>query len=455
MKITTINPATEEPIKTYNLLVEKDLDEKIDAAHDCYDAWRKTDFSHKAQLMKNLADILEAKKQDLALIITTEMGKPIKQAILEIEKCRWNTMHFIENAQEYLKPRSIETNFKKTTVYCEPLGVVFAIMPWNFPFWQVFRFAIPAILAGNSVILKHAEIVSGCSLAIENLFKEVHFPPNLFQSVIINSKLAPYIIANDKIRAVTLTGSERAGKSVASNAGLNVKKVVLELGGSDPYVILKDADLDLAAKTIVASRLNNTGQVCIAAKRAIIVKEVYDELLPKILAEIKTYKGTNPLNPEAKMGPLARGDLRENLQKQVTLNIEQGAKLLCGGFIPEGKGYYYPPTVLADVEPHMCAFDEEMFGPVLAVTKAENQEHAIKLANMSKYGLGAAVFTQNLEEGEKIARFELHAGSAFVNALVSSDPRVPFGGIKHSGFGRELSLEGIREFVNVKTVSVN
>lgn len=455
MNITTQNPATEEQLETYECLTEQQIAKKIDDSYISFCKWRKIDFNERKSFMNRLATLMADSKHELAKAMANEMGKPISQGLLEIEKCHWAIKHFAQNAEGYLNERSIETDFLKTTVYYEPLGIVFAIMPWNYPFWQVIRFAIPALMAGNSVILKHAEIVSGCALLIEELFRKAGFLDNIFQTFIMDSSLAPAVIAHDKVRAVTLTGSERAGKSVASNAGLHVKKVVLELGGSDPYIVLADADLDLAAKLIVSSRLNNTGQVCIAAKRAIIVEKVYDATVNKILAEINTYKFENPLNPQSKMGPMAREDLRESLHKQVLLSIKQGGELLTGGKIPQGKGYYYPPTVIANVKPGMCAFDEELFGPVLAVSKAKDEQDAIKLANMSKYGLGACVFTKDLKRGEDIARYEIEAGSAFVNAVVSSDPRVPFGGIKHSGFGRELSMEGIKEFVNVKTVSVN
>lgn len=455
MNIDNINPFTGEVIEKFQLFTNKEINTRIDNSYKAFLSWKKTSFKDRCDLMFKIADLLENSKESFAALMATEMGKPVKQGKAEVEKCAKLCRHYAEHAKDYLAARNIETNFKKTTVYYEPIGSVFAIMPWNFPFWQVFRFAVPTIMAGNVALLKHAPITTGSGLAIEQLFLEAGFPENVFQCLILDNDTAADVIANNKIAAVTLTGSERAGKAVAKVAAEHVKKVVLELGGSDPYVVLEDADLDLAAKSIVSSRMNNTGQVCISAKRAIIVKEVYEEMLERIIDAMKSYVPGDPLKPDTNMGPLAREDLRENLQKQVMKSCREGAKLLIGGEIPKGQGFCYPPTILTNVEPGMTAFDEELFGPALAVIKAKDENDAIKLANMSKFGLGGAVFTKDIVKGEKIARYAIEAGSVFVNAVVSSDPRVPFGGVKHSGFGRELSKEGILEFINIKTVSVN
>ncbi|KTD20279.1 succinate semialdehyde dehydrogenase [Legionella lansingensis] len=453
--IRTINPATEEVLKEYSTLSEKQLSAYIDAAHLCFKVWRKTPFSQRKQAMLRLAKLLRDKKDDLALLIATEMGKPITAGRAEIEKCAWVCEHYAENAESYLQPRLVKTEMKKAMVCYQPLGVIFAIMPWNFPFWQVFRFAAPSIMAGNVAILKHAPISTGTGNKIAELFLEAGFPEHLFQHFVLDNDLAAKVIANDKIVAVTLTGSEKAGSIVASNAAAHLKKAVLELGGSDPYLVLHDADLDLAAKAIVTSRLNNAGQVCIAAKRVIAVDSVCNQLTDKIQNLMANYHPGDPLDDTTNMGPMARDDLRKSLHEQVEKSVKCGAKLVEGGVIPKRKGFYYPPTLLTEVKKGMPAFDEELFGPVIAITRVQDEVEAIQLANETQYGLGAAVFTQDLARGEHIAQHEIEAGSCFVNAYVASDPRLPFGGIKRSGFGRELSKEGILEFVNTKTVAVN
>lgn len=455
MIIQTINPVTEDILCEYSTLSEKQIDAFIDAGHLTFDIWKKTSFSQRQQCMLKVAQLLLQKKHDFALLMASEMGKPISAGKAEIEKCSWVCRHYAENAEGYLQPRTVQTEMKKTLVCYQPLGIVFAIMPWNFPFWQVFRFAVPTLMAGNAAILKHAPISTGTGNAIAELFLEAGFPEHLFQHFILDNELAAKVIANDKIVAVTLTGSEQAGSVVAANAAKHLKKAVLELGGNDPYIVLEDADLDLAANCIVTSRLNNCGQVCIAAKRIIAVKSVYNSLLEKIQVLMANYHMGDPLDEKTNLGPMARDDLRKTLHEQVLKSVKSGAKLIVGGEIPKGKGFYYPPTLLIDVHKGMPAFDEELFGPVIAAIAVENEVEAIQLANQSQYGLAAAVFTRDLARGERIARYEIEAGSCFVNALVASDPRVPFGGIKHSGFGRELSREGILEFVNTKTVAIN
>ncbi|KTD75019.1 NAD-dependent succinate-semialdehyde dehydrogenase [Legionella waltersii] len=455
MEIQTINPTTEEVIHTYTCLTSEQIKERILRSQEAYLEWKKFTFDRRKVFMLNLAEILRSEKDELAILMATEMGKPITAGRAEIEKCAGLCEHYAEHAEEYLQPRIIKTEMKKSKVCYQPLGIVFAIMPWNFPFWQVFRFSVPTLMSGNAAVLKHAPISSGTGNKIEELYKRAGFPEGLFQHLIVDNEGAAEIIENEHVIAVTLTGSERAGKSVATTAGKQLKKSVLELGGSDPYVVLEDADLSLASSCIVASRLNNTGQVCIAAKRIIAVKSVVPMLIDKIKEKMSTYTMGNPLEATVQIGPMARKDLRDELHAQVEKSIKQGAKLLLGGIIPTGKGYFYPPTLLVNVKPGMTAFEEELFGPVLVIITAEDEKNAIQLANLTKYGLGAAVFTQDLSKGEHIATYELEAGVCFVNALVASDPRLPFGGIKKSGYGRELSREGILEFVNTKTVSIN
>lgn len=455
MNIETFNPATEQVLASYNCLDEQEINNKIDQSHHAYLSWKKTDFATRKQLMSQMPRLLRAQCDELAQLMALEMGKPITQGKAEIEKCARLCEHYVTHIDEYLAPRYIKTEMKTAKVCYRPLGIVFAIMPWNFPFWQVFRFAVPTLMAGNAALLKHAPISTGTGNKIEALFKEAGFPSFLFQHCIVDNDGASKIIEHPSVIAVTLTGSERAGSSVAAQAGKHLKKSVLELGGCDPYVVLEDADLDLAAQSIVNSRLNNAGQVCIAAKRIIVIKTIEKQLLEKIHHYSSDYLMGDPLNSETKLGPMARKDLRETLQIQVEKSVKQGAKLLGGGIIPDRKGFYYPPTLLTEVKPGMPAFDEELFGPVISVCSAETEDEAIVLANRSPYGLGAAVFTRDLKRGERIATEEIEAGACFVNALVASDPRLPFGGIKNSGYGRELSKEGILEFVNTKTIVVN
>ncbi len=455
MKIQTINPATEETLHYYECLSEPLIKEKIDAGYEAYLSWKKTSFHKRQGLMLQMAHVLEERRDELALLMSQEMGKPITAGKAEIDKCTWVCEHYAEHAESYLAPRFIQTEMKVAKVCYNPLGIIFAIMPWNFPFWQVFRFAAPTIMAGNAAILKHAPISSGTGNKIEELFKEAKFPAHLFQHLIVDNDGATKIIEHRYTSAVTLTGSERAGSIVAAQAGKFLKKSVLELGGSDPYVVLDDADLELAAHCIVTSRLSNTGQVCIAAKRVIAVKSIAQELIDKIIHCMSLFKMGDPLDPKINLGPLARKDLRDTLHQQVEKSVKQGAKLLCGGIIPNGKGFYYPPTLLTHVKPGMTAFDEELFGPVIAISFVDDEKEAITYANKSQYGLGAAVFTRDLKKGEAIATNEIEAGVCFVNSFVASDPRLPFGGIKHSGFGRELSEEGILEFVNTKTIAIS
>jgi len=381
-----------------------------------------------------------------------EMGKPIKDGISEVNKCAWVCDYYAENAKNFLQDEVIETDASKSYVSYQPLGIILAIMPWNFPFWQVFRFAAPGLMAGNVGLLKHASNVFGCALAIEDVFKRAGFPKNTFRSLLVGSSLVNKIIDHPHIKAVTLTGSVPAGKSVARKAGSVLKKTVLELGGSDPYLILEDADLEKAAQICALSRLINSGQSCIAAKRFIVVEQIRDQFEELLIKEMKSYKMGDPLDETTQIGPQARFDLRDALHDQVTKSIEKGAKCILGGIIPNDTGAFYPPTLLTDVKTGMPAYEEELFGPVGSIIIAKSEEEAIKVANDSIFGLGASVFTQNVEKGNKIAREEIQAGCCFVNTYVRSDPRLPFGGIKESGYGRELSSHGIKEFVNIKTI---
>lgn len=452
--IQSINPANNQVIKTYQEISDIELSEVLSKMQTAFEDWKTKSFNYRTSLMKTAAKILRNKKEEFSKLMTLEMGKPILQSRAEIDKCAWVCDYYTDNAEKFLQDEIIQTDSTKSFVTYQPLGVVLAVMPWNFPFWQVFRFAAPTLMAGNVGLLKHASNVSGCSLAIEEIFSEAGFPEFVFKSVILGPSKVKDLIADPIVQAVSLTGSVPAGKSVASAAGSNIKKTVLELGGSDPYVVLEDADLNETVQTCVTSRLLNGGQSCIAAKRFIVVEKVYERFVELYVDFMKQKKMGDPFDESNDIGPQASVKLRDELHDQVLRSINSGAKLLLGGFIPDSDGAYYPPTVLADVTPGMPAFDEELFGPVAAIIKAKDEDDAIKLANKSVFGLGAAVFTKDIAKGEKIAREKLNAGSCFVNQFVRSDPRLPFGGIKESGYGRELSVFGIREFVNIKTVVV-
>lgn len=454
MNFVSINPATEQVISTYPEMSLKEACYHVEKGHDVFKMWRETPFPLRAACMKKAAELLLTKKKILATLMAQEMGKPLIQAQAEIEKCAWLCNYFADHSEIFLTPEPIETNAYKSYIAYEPLGVILAIMPWNFPFWQVFRAAVPALMAGNAMVLKHASNVPGCAQAIETIFKGSGFPNGLFQTFLITSPTALSLIESPHIQGVTLTGSLAAGKSVGAKAGEFIKKCVLELGGSDPYIILADADIENAAIICGKSRLMNSGQSCISAKRFIIVESVYEEFEKLFLEQMKKAIMGDPLDEKTTLGPLARIDLRNSLHKQVSQSIELGAICLLGGYIPEGPGAFYPPTVLTNVKEGMPAYNEELFGPVAALILAKNEEEALRIANDTSYGLGAAVFTQDKKKGEHIALKTLEAGNCFVNTLVQSDPRFPFGGIKESGFGRELSHVGIKEFVNCKTIYI-
>ncbi len=454
MTIQTINPTNGKVIKTYTEMDIAEVDAIINATHTAFLEWRETSFNNRAKILQKMADLLEKHKQDYAQLMTQEMGKPIRFSISEIEKCQWACRYFAENAERLLAPQPVKTEKSKSYVTYQPLGVIFAIMPWNYPFWQVFRFAAPNLMAGNAALLRHAAISTGTGLAIEKLCQEAGFPQNLFRTLVIDNDTSAHVIRHRLVKGVTLTGSPRAGSIVGSEAAAALKKVVLELGGSDPYLILEDADLSAAAKTCVASRLNNSGQVCIAAKRIIVVDSVRKQFEKLVLEELNNYRLGDPADSNTQLGPLARADLRDTVHKQVEECVKQGAEVLVGGKIPAQPGFYYPPTVLKNITANMPAMKEEIFGPVIALIGAKDEADAIRIANTSEYGLSAAIFTQDIARGEQIAAHKIQAGSCFVNDLVTSDPRLPFGGINYSGFGRELGEYGIREFTNVKTICI-
>lgn len=454
MAITSINPATNELIQEYHEMTPEEVQAIIASAHETFLSWRKTSFTERAALMHKAADILRARADEYGRLMTLEMGKPIKDGRAEAEKCAWVCDYYADTAETSLQPELVDTDASKSFVTFQPLGVVLAVMPWNFPFWQVFRFAAPALMAGNVGVLKHASNVMGCALAIEDVFHQAGFPTNAFRSLTIGSRQVESVIENPLVKAVTLTGSTPAGRAVARKAGEMLKKTVLELGGSDPYIVLEDADLESAVATCVASRLINSGQSCIAAKRFIVVESLREQFEQLYVEKMQAVKMGDPMSEDTTVGPQARTDLRGELHEQVKTSIAKGAKLLLGGEFPDGPGAFYPPTVLTNVTKGMPAYDEELFGPVAAIIAAEDEADAIRIANDSVFGLGAAVFTQDVARGERIAAEELEAGCCFVNTFVKSDPRLPFGGIKESGYGRELSHYGIKEFVNIKTVYI-
>ena len=452
--LNSVNPANNQIIESYNEQTADQLRDIIFLCDNAYKDWKETSFSYRSGLMRNAAKILRENSEKYSALMTMEMGKPILQSRAEVEKCAWVCEYYASNAEQFLTDQFIETDASKSFVSYQPLGVILAVMPWNFPFWQVFRFAAPNLMAGNTGLLKHSSNVSGCALAIEEVFNLAGFPENVFRTLLVSSKNVKNVISDPRVMAVTLTGSVPAGKSVASLAGSLIKKTVMELGGSDPYIILEDADLEKAAASCVNSRLINAGQSCIAAKRFIIVDKVYREFEQLFLQFMSQKKMGNPFDENNHLGPQASIQLRDELHQQVLMSIEQGAELILGGKIPGIEGAYYPPTILKNVKPGMTAFDEELFGPVAALVPAKNENDAIELANKSIFGLGAAVFTKDIARGEKIAKERLNAGCCFVNDFVKSDPRLPFGGIKESGYGRELSPFGIKEFVNIKSVYI-
>jgi succinate-semialdehyde dehydrogenase / glutarate-semialdehyde dehydrogenase len=454
MAFRTINPATEEIIKEYEELNLNEIEIKLTESAIAFKNWRKTSFKNRSELMLKAADILEIRKEEYGRLMAVEMGKPLAQGISEAEKCAWVCRYYAENAEEQLKNDIIKTEFSDSYVSFQPIGSVLAIMPWNFPFWQVFRFAAPTLMAGNTGLLKHARNTMGCAEAIEEIFLEAGFPEGVFINLRIGSKPVKNIIANDIISAVTLTGSTPVGSEVAKLSGKYIKKTVMELGGADAYVVLKDANIEKTAEACVFARLINSGQSCIAAKRFIVEEEIANEFEELFIDKMSKYVMGNPLDEGVNVGPQARKDLQLDLQNQVEESIKKGAVCAYQDKLNTNTGFYYPATVLSNVKPGMPAFDEELFGPVAAIITANDENEAVDIANSSIYGLGGAVFTEDIEKGKRIATEELQSGACFVNDFVRSDPRLPFGGIKQSGYGRELSSYGIKEFVNIKTVCV-
>lgn len=453
--IAVINPANETICGQYACMNQNDVEQIIQEMHVAQKKWAKSSIALRKQCLLNLAQIILEYKETAATLMTNEMGKPITQAVAEIEKCASLCDYYATMGEAFLKAEQIQTEFYKSYRSFQAMGIIFAIMPWNYPFWQVLRFAVPNLMVGNAGLLKHAPNSTGTALLIEKLILKAGFPSGLFRSLVIDVDLAPFVIQHPRIQGVTLTGSNQAGKSVAQTAGAALKKVVLELGGSDPYIILADADLAFAAQQCAESRLSNAGQICIAAKRIIVVESVAQKFTELLIEQTKHYVIGNPLDETTTLGPMAREDLRLKVHEQVQRSIQMGARCVLGGTMPSGKGYYYPATILLDITIDSPAFNEELFGPVICIIHAKDEQDAIRLANTSTFGLAGAVFTRDLKKGELIARDLIEAGTCAVNSFVKSDPRLPFGGIKQSGYGRELALEGMREFVNIKTVTIS
>jgi acyl-CoA reductase-like NAD-dependent aldehyde dehydrogenase len=451
MSIQTINPTTGEVLETFEPYSQQQINRALDQAHQAFLRWRTMTFAERAKHLHSVASHLRDHKAALARTAVLEMGKSITEAEAEVEKCAWNCDFFADNAERFLADEKVASNATESYVAFRPLGVILAVMPWNFPYWQVFRFAAPALMAGNTTVLKHASNVSRVALEIERIFQEAGLPQGVLRTVLVPGSEAARLIEDPRIAAVTLTGSEVAGVEVAGTSGHVLKKTVLELGGSDAFIVLDDADLDEAAQVAVTARFQNNGQSCIAAKRFIVVDSVAEAFEQKFVANTARLKVGDPLEYDTKIGPVARKDLRETLDQQVQQSIQQGARVLIGGKAREGKGYFYEPTILTNVTPEMTVFKDETFGPVAAVIHARDAEHAIELANDSKFGLGSNLWTRNLEQARELAA-QIEAGGVFINGMTASDPRLPFGGVKRSGYGRELSSFGIQEFVNVQTV---
>ncbi|HSE29944.1 MAG TPA: aldehyde dehydrogenase family protein [Pyrinomonadaceae bacterium] len=451
MAIASINPATGQTLKTFEPHSREQIEQKVRLASETFRSHRHTTFEQRAQKMFRVAEILENEKLAFGKLMTNEMGKPIKAAIGEAEKCAWVCRYYAENAQTHLADQIVETNAKRSYVKFQPLGPVLAVMPWNFPFWQVLRFAAPALMAGNVGLLKHASNVPQCALAIEDLFRRAGFPEGAFQTLLVGADAVEAILADERVAAATLTGSEPAGSSVASIAGKHIKTTVLELGGSDPFIIMPSADFETAVTTAVKARTINNGQSCIAAKRFIVSTAIYERFEQRFVEEMKALRIGDPLEESTEIGPLATPQIVSDLERQVNDAVAQGARILTGGKRIQQKGNYHEPTVLVDVNPSTKISCEEIFGPVAMLFRVSEVSEAIQLANSTTFGLGAAAWTNDTQEQDRFIN-ELEAGSVFINGMVASDPRLPFGGIKHSGYGRELSEFGIREFVNIKTV---
>ncbi|WP_234735180.1 NAD-dependent succinate-semialdehyde dehydrogenase [Tellurirhabdus bombi] len=448
--VKTINPYTLEPVEEYAEETPQQIDTKVEQASDALVHWAEVSFAERGQYFKNLANYLRAHQDKLATLITTEMGKVRVEAVAEVEKCAAQCAYYADEAEGLLQPDLIPTDAQKSLVVYEPVGIVLAIMPWNFPFWQVFRYSVPALMAGNVTLLKHAPNVFGCALAIEKAYRAAGFPEGIFQTILTDTDAVERLLADDRVGMVTLTGSERAGSAVASLAGKNIKKSILELGGSDALIVLADADLDKAAAAAVQSRMANAGQVCLAAKRFLVEKSVKEAFTQKVKKLIEELKQGDPMNPESKLGPLARPDLADNLEKQLKEALAEGATLLVGG---QREACNFQPTLLDHVSPDSVVFREETFGPLAIITEVADENEAIRLANQSRYGLSASIWTQDSAKAERLSR-KLAVGSVFINAVPRSDSRLPIGGVKKSGYGRELAEAGIKDFCVTKTVYI-
>ena len=453
-RLTVVDPATGQPGRSCEGHTRAEAQAIIARSRGAFERWRRRPTAERAPLMRKAAEVLRKRAPEFATLMTAEMGKPRSDGLAEVEKCAFNCDFYAEKAVAFLAPAPVDLGGPKAFVTYNPLGVVLAVMPWNFPFWQVFRFAAPTLMAGNAAVLKHASNVPGSALAIEEVFRDAGFPEDLFRAILVPGREVSAIIDDPNIAAVTLTGSVAAGREVARAAGQALKKVVLELGGSDAYLILEDADIDQAAQVCAAARMVNGGQSCVAGKRFIVHRAVRDAFERALVEKISAWRMGDPHDPATRLGPLSSLHARDEVHDQVRQSIKAGAKLLCGGELPEQPGAWYPPTVLSGVRPGQAAHDEEIFGPVAAIIEAHDEAEAIRIANDSEFGLGSGVLTSDLARGERIAAEALEAGMSFVNTNVRSDPRLPFGGIKHSGYGRECGEFGIHEFVNVKTVLV-
>ena len=454
MVFQSINPLNNKKSGSFKFHTENQVIKKVNLSLESQKRWKKVSISKKIIYFKMLSSILKKNKIKYASLMAQEMGKPVNQGLQEIEKCIWLCDFYLKNSVSFLKNKKFEFDKNRGFVTYQPLGVILGIMPWNFPFWQVFRFAVPVLLSGNTIILKHSLNVPSCANLIEQIFSKLDSPKNIYQNIRLSNQDTNDLIKNPLLSAVSFTGSTKGGISVAKTAGSALKKVILELGGNDPYLIFNDARIDNAVQSCIDGRLLNSGQSCISAKRIIVFEEIYEEFLDKIIRKLKLKTIGDP-TAEIDIGPLVSVEARDKVENQVQLSIKSGAKLLMGGFISNQNSAFYPITVLSEVSPGMVAFDDEIFGPVFSIIRAKNEEEAIKLANLSSYGLGASIFTQNVKKAEEIAKLKLDVGMCYINDFVKSDPRLPFGGVKNSGFGRELSINGILEFVNVKTIVNN